>query len=41
MATLIVSYPAAEDVAFDREYYLSKHAALVGAAWGEFGMQSA
>lgn len=41
MATLIVSYPAAEDVAFDREYYLSKHAALVGAAWGEFGLQSA
>lgn len=41
MATLIVSYPAVEGVTFDREYYLSKHASLVRAAWGEFGLQAA
>ncbi len=41
MATLIVSYPAIEGVAFDREYYLSTHASLVRSAWGEFGLQSA
>jgi uncharacterized protein (TIGR02118 family) len=41
MATLIVNYPAVEGVAFDREYYLSTHAPLVRAAWGEFGLQSA
>lgn len=41
MTTLIVSYPAAEGVTFDRDYYLSNHASLVRAAWGEFGLQSA
>jgi uncharacterized protein (TIGR02118 family) len=41
MATLIVSYPAVDDLTFDREYYLSTHASLVRAAWGEFGLQSA
>ncbi|WP_174938111.1 hypothetical protein [Burkholderia lata] len=40
MATSIVSYPAVEGVSFDREQYLATHAALVRAAWGEFGLQS-
>ncbi|WP_321845062.1 MULTISPECIES: EthD family reductase [Paraburkholderia] len=41
MTTLIVSYPNAEGGTFDREYYLSTHAALVRSAWSEFGLQSA
>jgi uncharacterized protein (TIGR02118 family) len=40
MATLIVSYPAAEGMGFDREYYLATHISLVRAAWGECGLQS-
>ncbi len=41
MPTLIVSYPAAEGVPFDREYFLSNHASLIRAAWDELGPQSA
>ncbi|TCG07211.1 ethyl tert-butyl ether degradation protein EthD [Paraburkholderia steynii] len=41
MTTLIVSYPSTAGGTFDRDYYLSIHAPLVGAAWGEFGLQSA
>ncbi len=41
MTTLIVNYPSTEGATFDREYYLSKHAPLVGSAWSEFGLQSA
>jgi uncharacterized protein (TIGR02118 family) len=41
MATLIVSYPAAEGAKFDREYYVSNHAKLVRTAWSRFGLQSA
>ncbi|WP_322052905.1 EthD family reductase [Paraburkholderia bannensis] len=41
MTTLIVSYASVEGGTFDREYYLSTHAPLVGSAWGEFGLQSA
>jgi hypothetical protein len=40
MATSILSYPAVEGVPFDREQHLAAHAALVRAAWGEFGLQS-
>lgn len=40
MATLIVSYPAAEGMDLDREYYLATHISLVRAAWGECGLQS-
>ncbi|EMN5127249.1 EthD family reductase [Burkholderia contaminans] len=40
MATLIVSYPAAEGMEFDREYYFATHISLVRAAWGECGLQS-
>lgn len=41
MATSIVSYPAIEGEAFDRQDYLATHASLVRAAWGEFGLRSA
>ncbi|MFX1674763.1 EthD family reductase [Paraburkholderia sp. A2WS-5] len=41
MATLIVSYPAVEGLAFDREYYLGTHVPLVRAVWGEFDLHSA
>lgn len=41
MATLIVSYAAAEGAAFDREYYLATHVPLVRSAWDEFGLQQA
>ncbi|CAJ0895640.1 EthD family reductase [Ralstonia flatus] len=41
MATLIVSYAAAEGATFDREYYLATHVPLVRSAWDEFGLHAA
>ena len=39
MAKLFVYYPRHEGCGFDRDYYLSKHAPIVQAAWGSAGLQ--